>query len=61
MGEAARLDDRCTCSEERLTGVMKQFPKDELADLIEPDGKLHARCQFCAREYLIDPANVGAI
>ena len=27
---------------------------------LEPDGKLHARCQFCAREYLIDPANVGA-
>lgn len=60
MGEAARLDDRCTCSEERLTGVMKQFPKDELADLIEPDGNLHARCQFCSREYLIDPAKVGA-
>jgi molecular chaperone Hsp33 len=40
--------------------VMRQFPANELHDLIEPDGKLHARCQFCAREYLIDPANVGA-
>jgi molecular chaperone Hsp33 len=60
MGEASKLDDRCTCSEERLTNVMKQFPPNELHDLIEPDGKLHARCQFCSREYLIDPANVGA-
>ena len=60
MGKAARLGDRCTCSEERLTGVMKQFPKEELVDLIEPDGNLHARCQFCSREYLIDPAKVGA-
>ena len=60
MGEPVTLDDRCSCSAERLTGVMKQFPKDEIADLIEPDGKLHARCQFCAREYLIDPATVGA-
>ncbi|MEQ1492149.1 MAG: Hsp33 family molecular chaperone HslO [Terricaulis sp.] len=60
MGEVAQLNDRCTCSEERLTGVMKQFPKEELADLIEPDGNLHARCQFCAREYLIDPEKVGA-
>jgi molecular chaperone Hsp33 len=60
MGEASVLEDRCTCSEERLTNVMKQFPANELHDLIEPDGKLHARCQFCAREYLLDPANVGA-
>jgi molecular chaperone Hsp33 len=60
MGEAAALEDRCTCSEERLTNVMRQFPQNELLDLIEPDGKLHARCQFCAREYLIDPVKVGA-
>lgn len=59
MGDASPLEDRCTCSEERLSGVMKQFPKDELADLIEPDGTLHARCQFCAREYLIEPERVG--
>jgi molecular chaperone Hsp33 len=60
MGEPSALEDRCTCSEQRLTNVMRQFPANELHDLIEPDGKLHARCQFCAREYLIDPANVGA-
>jgi molecular chaperone Hsp33 len=60
MGEPSALDDRCSCSEERLTNVMRQFPANELHDLIEPDGKLHARCQFCARQYLIDPANVGA-
>jgi molecular chaperone Hsp33 len=60
MGEPSALEDRCTCSEERLTNVMRQFPANELHDLIEPDGKLHARCQFCAREYLIDPARVGA-
>jgi molecular chaperone Hsp33 len=60
MGDVTLLEDRCTCSEERLTNVMRQFPPNELLDLIEPDGKLHARCQFCAREYLIDPVNVGA-
>lgn len=60
MGEAAPLDDRCSCNQERLTEVMKQFPKSEITELIEPDGKLHARCQFCARKYLIDPAKVSA-
>jgi molecular chaperone Hsp33 len=60
MAEPSALEDRCTCSEERLTGVMKQFPPEELQTLIEPDGLLHARCQFCSREYLIEPAKVGA-
>jgi len=60
MGEPARLEDRCTCNEERLTVLMQQFPPDELLELIEPDGKMHARCQFCAREYLIDPQAMGA-
>ena len=60
MGDVSTIADRCTCDAARLTDVMKQFPRDELADLIEPDGLLHARCQFCAREYKIAPESVGA-
>ncbi|WP_135211376.1 Hsp33 family molecular chaperone HslO [Vitreimonas flagellata] len=60
MEDPSPLDDRCTCNEERLTALMRTFAKDELQHLIEPDGQLHARCQFCAREYLIDPKAVGA-
>lgn len=59
MGEATVLDDRCTCNEERLTALMKQFPREELEALVEPDGAMHARCQFCAREYAITPESVG--
>lgn len=59
MGEAAALEDRCSCAEERLTGLMRQFPQDQLEDLVEPDGLLHARCQFCSREYKLKPENVG--
>lgn len=61
MGDPTPLDDRCSCSAERLTNVMKTFPKAEIVDLIEPDGKVHARCQFCAREYLIDPTQVSGV
>ncbi len=59
MGEPAPLIDCCTCNEERLTAIMRQFPPAELRDMIEPDGFLHARCQFCARNYLIAPEHVG--
>jgi molecular chaperone Hsp33 len=60
MGEAAPLADICTCDEERLSNVLRRFPRAELHELIEPDGLLHARCQFCSRTYLIAPENVGA-
>lgn len=59
MGAGLALDDRCSCDDERLTNVMKQFPADELRDLVEPDGFLHARCQFCSRNYVIAPSRVG--
>lgn len=59
MGEPARLADACTCDEGRLGNVLRQFPKAELEELIEPDGLLHARCQFCSRLYLIAPESVG--
>ena len=60
MAKPAPLDDRCTCNEARLTAVMRQFPREELDELVEPDGLLHARCQFCSRAYLIEPHSVGA-
>lgn len=61
MGEAVALDDRCSCNAERLTSLMKQFPRDQLEDLVEPDGALHARCQFCSREYALSPESVGLV
>lgn len=60
MGAPSSLEDRCTCDEARLTSVMAQFPKEELRDLVEPDGFLHAHCQFCSRGYRIAPESVGA-
>ena len=61
MSDPRALEDRCTCDKERLAALLQRFTSDELADLIEPDGKLHARCQFCARLYLIDPVELGGL
>lgn len=60
MATPAPLGDICTCNQDRLTAVIRQFPASELHDLVEPDGYLHARCQFCAREYKIPPNDVMA-
>ncbi|MCR6645748.1 MAG: Hsp33 family molecular chaperone HslO [Terricaulis sp.] len=39
---------------------MRQFPKEEVRELVEPDGLVHAKCQFCARDYRLTPQSVGA-
>ena len=55
MAAPRRLEDRCTCDAHRLRALLQRFTSEETADLVEADGMLHARCQFCARLYLIDP------
>lgn len=60
MGEPSGLRDQCSCDEGRLVAVMRQFKAEDVSDLIEPDGFLHAKCQFCARDYKIDPKALGA-
>lgn len=54
------LDDRCTCSQERLVNTLVSLPKDEVATLVEDDGCIAADCQFCNRLYRIPLAEVEA-
>ncbi len=58
MSDPEALTDRCSCDQERLAAVMRQFTAAEIESLIEPDGLIHADCQFCARKYRIDPARL---
>jgi molecular chaperone Hsp33 len=58
MSAPASLVDRCTCDKGRLTALLRRFTPEETADLLEPDGMLHAKCQFCARAYVIDPTEL---
>ncbi|MBV9747361.1 MAG: Hsp33 family molecular chaperone HslO, partial [Acetobacteraceae bacterium] len=50
----------CRCSEERITAVLRSFPREERGDMVEPDGKIHVKCEYCSRSYLLEPARVDA-
>lgn len=58
MGAYAGVADQCNCSGERLTAVMRTFDPKDVRDLVEPDGYLHARCEFCGRTYRIAPEDL---
>jgi molecular chaperone Hsp33 len=49
----------CRCSQERIVSVLKSFDPAERADMIEPDGRIHVTCEYCARVYKVEPQAVG--
>jgi molecular chaperone Hsp33 len=48
------LDHFCQCSKEKVENVLRQFSPEELEEM-KRDGKIVVTCQFCSREYRLDP------
>ncbi|EJL25465.1 disulfide bond chaperone [Caulobacter sp. AP07] len=45
----------CRCSEDRIAGVLGSFTAQEVAEMVEPDGKIHVTCEYCSRVYALAP------
>lgn len=52
------LEDRCTCSQEKLMRTLAGMPAAEVHSLADADGRISADCQFCARVYAFDAADI---
>jgi molecular chaperone Hsp33 len=48
----------CRCSEERIVGVLKSFPAEERAGMVESDGRIKVTCEYCSRTYSLTPDEV---
>ena len=46
--------DRCSCSEDRIRGVISGFSADEIASTVE-DGEITVTCEFCSTTYRFKP------
>ncbi len=49
----------CRCTEDRVAGMLRAFPAEEIAAMAEADGKVHVTCEYCSREYALEPEGVG--
>lgn len=45
------IDARCRCSRERVQMFLARFPRSELAEMREPDGRVSVTCEFCSSRY----------
>jgi molecular chaperone Hsp33 len=48
---------RCRCSRDRVAGMLRALGADEVRSVIEEQGKVEVRCDFCNRAYLFDPVD----
>jgi molecular chaperone Hsp33 len=53
--EPVRVDDRCSCSRDKIRGILDGFSAEEITESTE-NGEIHVACEFCSTEYTFDPA-----
>jgi molecular chaperone Hsp33 len=53
------VDARCRCSRERVQMFLARFPRAELADMREADGRVSVTCEFCSARYEFGLDEVG--
>ena len=50
----------CRCSDDRVITMLRAFPSDDIAGMVEQDGRIHVTCEYCARVYTVEPEAVSA-
>jgi molecular chaperone Hsp33 len=50
--------DRCSCSREKLKGVLSGFSREEIDHTTEDNGEIAATCEFCSTTYRFEAAEV---
>jgi molecular chaperone Hsp33 len=50
----------CRCSQDRIESVLKSFPAEDRADMVEGDGVIRVTCEFCSRVYAVAPEQLEA-
>jgi molecular chaperone Hsp33 len=59
MFEPHGLRAFCRCSQDRIKGVLRSFPTEERAEMVEADGLIRVTCEYCSRVYELTPDMVA--
>ena len=53
--EGTQVEDRCSCSEQRIRGILEGFTAEEVEESTE-DGVIRVACEFCSKAYEFKPS-----
>jgi molecular chaperone Hsp33 len=56
--QATALTGFCRCSHEKIVSMLRSFPPEERAGMVEADGQIHVTCEYCSRVYALAPRAV---
>jgi molecular chaperone Hsp33 len=52
---------QCTCSRERVGGILRSLGEREVQSVLEEQGRVEVRCEFCNRAYRFDAVDVAGL
>lgn len=55
--EPTQIVERCRCSQERITEMLKGFSQDDRDHMVK-DGEIVVTCEFCSSRYHVDPTTI---
>ncbi|MDH5182756.1 MAG: Hsp33 family molecular chaperone HslO [Gammaproteobacteria bacterium] len=56
--EAESISFFCSCSRERVAGMLRSLGRSELEEIIQEQGKVAINCEFCLHAYEFDAVDV---
>ena len=52
---------QCSCSRERVAGILQSLGDEELQSLLKERGDVEVRCEFCNRAWRFDAVDVAGL
>lgn len=59
--EPASLNFACTCSRERVAGMLQMMGAEEVASVIQEQGSVEVQCDFCNQRYVFDEDDAAGL
>lgn len=51
----------CTCSRERVSGMLRSLGRDEVESILAEQGQVEVGCEFCGAQYRFDPVDAAQV
>jgi molecular chaperone Hsp33 len=59
--ESEPIVEKCRCSREAVTSMLRNFALQDRRDMVADDGTITVTCEFCNTPYRFEPADVEAL
>jgi molecular chaperone Hsp33 len=59
--EGQAIVENCSCSRERIMGMLQRFSPEERRDMQGDDGLIGITCEFCSSHYSVTPAELETL